>query len=490
MVPRSYLYQSSRPTSTSGGSEKGAVAVAVRERSSKIPNKNDRTHGNGKPAWLSSAPAPIPSRPVVIPTHTRVGGRRRTKESLTKVRRASEEDVCHDPDSVPSSVAALFAMTSLPESRCQLQAINGHKSRPTSRIQRKADASHRSPRNPISTASPQSWDLLLSSPDDLDAEYSSFGSDTTLDAGSFVRSLSTDSMPSLDDDCGSLTSPPTSVPSTPGMSVRSRSGYERQGKEQSPKVENCILDHPLLAPRTADESDSDNDNNTEIPVNSHRGLLRPTSALKSNLSASFSLLRSAARSFSNFTTPAISRDEYLTRSLLPISPPFTDERRPLPTKTPPGPALRRYLNPINVSPSELHTHQDHLKAPSDRDRCTASIQLQSYNRGPRLSDKASAPPVFVSSKEKPDGAIVAAAEGPFSSPSPRQREPRENSDFLRVIVLEMNMRRKGQLGDGVPGKARMSLPARQAGKREGTEDVPGAAVEREVPRRWIAVRAY
>ena len=84
---------------------------------------------------------------------------------------------------------------------------------------------------------------------------------------------------------------------------------------------------------------------------------------------------------------------------------------------------------------------------------------------------------------------MAAAEEPFSTPGPRQREPRENSDFLRVIVLEMNMRRNGQLGDAVPGKARMSLPARLPSKKEG-EMVESSMAKERVPRRWVAVGAY
>lgn len=43
----------------------------------------------------------------------------------------------------------------------------------------------------------------------------------------------------------------------------------------------------------------------------------------------------------------------------------------------------------------------------------------------------------------------------------RPREVRENGDFLRVIVLEMNMRRGGKLADTAAGKARLVLPPRQ-----------------------------
>ena len=490
MVPRAYQYQSPKPSYKCSESEKGIAAVAVRERSSKPLNKHDKIHGNGKPTWLSSVPAATPSKPVVIPTRTRAGVARRLKEPLDKSRRVSGEAACHDLHSVPSSEAALLALTSGSEPRCQAQTIDVAKPRFASRNQKRQGRRNEPPRHSMSIASPKSWNVLLSSPDELDPQYSSFGSDTTLDAGSIVRSLSTDSIPSLDEDSGSLTSPPNSVPSTPGLSYRSRSGYERRAKEQSSKIEDCVLDHPLLVPRAIDESVPDEDDAAVVSGSRAQGLSKPASVLRSNLSASLALIRSAARSISNFTAPALSRDEYLTRSLLSINPPFTDERRPLPMQDPPDPALRRYLNPINVSPAELHIHNGNPQPPSDRDRCTASIQLQSYKRVSRPSDKASAPPIFVSSKERFESAIVAAAEEPFSTPGPRQREPRENSDFLRMIVLEMNMRRNGQLGERVPGKARMSLPARQGGKKEATEAVRSGSIERRVPRRWVGIEAY
>lgn len=68
-------------------------------------------------------------------------------------------------------------------------------------------------------------------------------------------------------------------------------------------------------------------------------------------------------------------------------------------------------------------------------------------------------------------------------PAVRQREPRENSDFLRVIVLEMNMRREGKLDAKALGKARVWLPPRKtSGKAE-------AEMEGGVPARWVGILA-
>ena len=484
MVPRAYQYQSQRPLYASDIDEKNGFAIAVKERTPAPSKRKDKPSGNGRPAWLSSSATPSPSKPVIIPTRTRIGGAGKTREALVKSRKPLEDDNCHDPDSVPSSVAALLAMTSVPEFKCQSKGLKGPRSGYAPKNKRKEDTNSW---RAMSSSSPQSWDMLLSPPDEPDLEHSSFGSDTTLDVSSFVRSLSVDSMPSLDEDSESLTSPSISMPSTPELSMRARNGHERRIKELSPsKSEDCVLDHPLLSLSSIDKPARGDD--AEVPATIIRGFSKSTSALKSNLSASIARIRSAARSFTNFTAPAISRDEYLTRSLLSINPPFTDERRPSPTQDPPDPALRRYLNPTNFSPSELHIHHDHLQSPSNRDRCTASIQLQSYKRVPRPFDKASAPPIFASSREKAVSAMVAATEEPFITPYPRQREPRENSDFLRVVVLEMNMRRSGLLGDGMPGKARMALPARQPCKKAEIEEVE--AIEGRVPRRWVAVGAY
>lgn len=485
MVPRSYQYQSSKPAYSPNPSEKDAVAISARESSSKAPKKNDKASGAGKPAWLSSPMTATPSKPVVIPTRTRDSGTRKTKASPARSRRTSKIGGCHDPDSVPSSVAALLAMTSVPEPKPLPRDLKSRGSRYASKLMRSQEPDDGRLGSSISASSPQSWDVLLSPPDELDSAYGSFGSNTTVGAESFVRSLSTESMPSLDEDCGSSTSPSNSIPSTFGWSFKSHNGNERRSKElSSPKTEDCVLDHPLLPLFPIDEPTTDDD--PEPPLTRRNLLSTSTSTLKSNLSASIALIRSAARSFTKFTAPAVSRDEYLTRSLFStINPPFTDERRPPPSHDPPDPALRRYLNPINVSPSELHMHHDHPQSASDRDRCTASVQLQSYKRVRRPFDKASAPPIFASSIETAEAAIAAAAEEPLG---PRQREPRENSDFLRVIVLEMNMRRSGQLGEGVPGKARMSLPARLPSKKE-CESVESNVAKEGVPTRWVAIGA-
>ncbi len=475
IVPRSYPH-TSPPLKYWGESEKDVVPVDARDRVRKPSRKKDKAVGSGKPTWMSSAPAPTPSKPMVIPTRTRRGGARRTQEASCDTTRSIEGGTLHvhDPTALPTSAAAFIAITSPVTSTLGTEAPWTPRFDGGSRKKRTREEDLGIGQYAMSASSPRSWSLLLSPPNQSDLENISIGSDTTLADVSFGRSLSNESMPSLDTDYGSSTS--ASSISTSRIICGSRGGVERKLKSLcSSKIEECPLDHPLLPlPPTEDSELPSLAIDTGLAASGAPSTTRRQSGFKSNLSA---LLRSAARSFSNFSAPAISRDEYLTRSLLPMSPPFTDERRPLPLLEPPDPALRRYLNPITASPAELHTHHEHAPSQKARSQCTTSIQLQTYQRMPRPSAKASAPPIFASATS----AIAVAAEEPFAMPSPRQREVRENSDFLRVIVLEMNMRRSGTMSETAPGKARMWLPARQGGQRAEGSQQDG------VPRRWVGV---
>ena len=438
----------------------------------KRTQRKEVSKGPVKPSMMLQASPATPSAPVVIPTRTQNGGQRRSKDPVPRISFTPDGDETpHDPQSIPSSVAALLAMTSLPESRYERHQ---HRRRIThqgasgfARDKRISGARHA-----MSTSSPRSWGVLQSPPNELDPEDMSVDSDTTTGPLSSVRSLSSESMPSLDTDAESTFS--ASNPSTPGISIRTRSSEKKQKTPSSSIAEDCVLDHPLLLLPVSIDPDPYS-TPTDADLLTPEITLPPKSSFKSNLTASLRLLKSAARSFSNFTAP-VQRDDYLARSLLSISPQFTDERRPLPSIEIPDPALRRYLNPITVSPAELHIYRDH----SIPNSCTASIQLQTYKRAVNPSKKSSSPPVFVSNP------LSREADQCFSSNSSttRQREPRENSDFLRIIVLEMNMRKVGKLSETSPGRARLWLPARQVVKATEAE-----GEESGTPRRWVALAA-
>ena len=64
---------------------------------------------------------------------------------------------------------------------------------------------------------------------------------------------------------------------------------------------------------------------------------------------------------------------------------------------------------------------------------------------------------------------------------PRQREMRENSDFIRIAVMEMAMRKRGKLDDQRPGRAQWALPPRRVSSK------PYEVRSDGVPARWVAV---
>lgn len=102
---------------------------------------------------------------------------------------------------------------------------------------------------------------------------------------------------------------------------------------------------------------------------------------------------------------------------------------------------------------------------------TYSSSLSSTSRARKRSQRGS----FLG-PDKAEAAVL--AQSPTGTV--RQREPRENSDFLRVIVLEMNMRRTGKLDAKASGKARVWLPPR-------THSATVEESNGKVPVRWVGV---
>ena len=118
-------------------------------------------------------------------------------------------------------------------------------------------------------------------------------------------------------------------------------------------------------------------------------------------------------------------------------------------------------------------YQEALHAPylAEREHDLLGIQMQTYTRGRRKASGKSGAALPSQSE---------AGRAMLSESGVRLREPRENSDFLRIVVLEMNMRRKGKLEHG---KAKIWLPPRMVS--------PASRTERgKIPRRWVGVSAY
>lgn len=315
-------------------------------------------------------------------------------------------------------------------------------------------------------------DLLLGRVDESEDDYGSLQSmEHEKDLFGTSRSISSESLadipPSLDYDDPSFSSHWDNI-STPDSISRKSLPERRERVVSSPPKEDCVLDHPLLhfGHEEAEEIVHANaiDSVDDLPASNAR-----FRSFKSNLTASLQALKSAAKSFSNFTAPSVPPDDLLIRSLL--SPKFTSEMRPKHLEELPSPALRRYLNPHQpapISPTELSMHlHDSLLIDADADTAAPMIQMQTYDRSRGKK----------SSRPKRD---------PFSEAgrTVRQREPRENSDFLRVIVLEMNMRRVGKLDAKAVGKARIWLPPRRLGVGRGAQEQGSG-----VPERWVGIAA-
>jgi hypothetical protein len=324
-------------------------------------------------------------------------------------------------------------------------------------------------------------DLLLSPPDDLDDTETLAGSET--DTPSFLskRTLSSESVPSLESSSvdGSSFSPLS--PITPTSRMR-RSPPARKLEPISSPPREEVAEHPLA---TTDIDINDLDfrvfqEGTAAQKTSETPSAAPRrkSAFKSNLTASLRALKSAAKTISDFTAPIITPDDFLTRSIIAIDPrvPYTDERRPPQLQDEPTPALRRYLNPASAAPIGA---RGLAPISGQTIECTASIQMQTYkvlklpraDGGRGTGRKLSTPSV--------EEVYAEVATGPVA----RQRDMRENSDFIRVAVMEMMMRKNGKLAENVPGRARWALPPRQV-----TTQVYKIG-EGGVPERWIAIAA-
>jgi hypothetical protein len=349
-----------------------------------------------------------------------------------------------------------------------------------------------------------------------------------LDAGILsARSLSAESMPSLasTDDFSSI-SPET---------LRSPSD---QRLRQIASSQDCSSEHPLLE---LDEDEQSGTSTPELTLSPAAKLRRrpmpdkKQSAFKSTLTASLRALKSAAQTVSNIATtpPLIQPDDFLARSVFEFRPSLTDDRRPPPSSAPPSAALRRYLNPRTVvspdSPAQLHFWLDErpssVRNPEDDVKPRLKIKRKYQNQGSSSTSKrlsaqspisskphlpslvplatcipstirtahASSPPTWLEPDGTPSNKFRAAqtllADPENASESqPRPREPRENRDFLRIFVCEMNMRKSGKLAEDTAGRAKLWLPPVEEQKgKDKSAGTPGHKHEqRDAAERWTS----
>ncbi|KAH8668219.1 hypothetical protein BGZ60DRAFT_356736, partial [Tricladium varicosporioides] len=417
------------------------------------------------------------SSPVVIPT------RSQHHESPCEAPRAQvrkgrhhgrKPRSTHSPDAISPSVAALLAITQIP----QRPTLGGRtKSGGGQRLTVDAILEHTgvSEKNLSMSLGRSPLDYLLSPPEDLDDEF--MGSENGQESVISARTVSSESMPSLEDDSISEASPSMTSLVTPSYRGRKSLPSRRMQALSSPPGESSSEDHPLsqtqidfdeLDFRVFQKPQDEETSSIELPSRARRSMF------KSNLTASLRALRSAAKSFSSLTTPMLTPDDFLTRSIITIDPqvPFTDERMPPRLEDTPTPALRRYLNPTTNAPIEAHVPPS-LAQTMPATKCTASIQMETYKVS--RSAKGVSHNVISRRTQSTEDAL-AEVVGPVA----RQREMRENSDFIRIAVMEMAMRKKGKLDDQKPGRAKWALPPRKAPTKSY------AIGEDGIPVRWIS----
>ncbi|KAL2011564.1 hypothetical protein VTN00DRAFT_4282 [Thermoascus crustaceus] len=490
LVPKAFLFGSAPPKKTS--------RQEVRDRPSTQRRCSEKAQGISCFQFPDMATADVThTEPVFIPPKraprrmpvtpvTNNSGRSPRKGPSTGRRSPS---MAVREGSVPPSIATLLEVTSIPRQQRSRSVRSSRRLPPGDHVEdfsrllmEGIESEKHGPMidGPGNTA----LDLLLSPPDQ-DNEKSMFENDYVPGTPRSIRSMSTDSTaPSLDNEPESYT-PSSDVPATPTSSGQ-RSPLERRYRQLSPSEDSSAA-HPLMETEddSIDQFFGSSDAASLKSPSSTRPFPRLGSTFKSNLTASLRAIKSAAQTVSNFATPSVHSDDFLTRSLFMITPKLTDDRRPLPMDEPPSPALRRYLNPITASPAEMHVYHEH---PHDRtntsNACPVSIQMQTYHRSGRNGSKKSGFSVN-SSGEKAQRFF-----DPEMPPMTRQREPRENSDFLRMVVLEMNMRRSGKLRDDIPARARVWLPPRKMNpSRLSSSNFydDDDADDGPVPQRWIGI---
>lgn len=441
-----------------------------------------------------------PSQPVDVPVpdRTRSSSAKTVGHAKGKAynagRRKQHIPEQHRSEALSPSVAALLAMTTIPRRPRQ------NKTRVSDKRQISIDElinEWRSDDRFGKSYDSSPLSILLDHAEDCEESRSPSYQSSRYSRPQYERSASSGSIPSLEADESSLLS--FGSPATPD-SIHSRKSSMTSRKE-SPRSqlirESCIEDHPLKPTLEVDEDDFTftPDHTPTTP--------KSKSSFKSNLTTSLQALK-ALSPFGQRKTPSGSRrpanksERGDSVSPLPddvlwshpfLFPRFSSEVRPDYKGTPTS-AQRRYLNPTPLSFEEQEApFQQALHAPylaeqqSPESTHGPTIQLQTYSRSGSHSKARSVSSKKASTDADSELADDAAVNAAVAAAAMRHREPRENSDFLRVVVLEMNMRREGKLE---MGRARIWLPPRQAAEGDGFVVQQGGA---KVPRRWVGVSA-
>lgn len=481
LVPRSFQHAPS--PSRDLFDEKSGLRRAQKSMS---PKGEKRTGFRpASPARTTTEPVRVPTPPIAVRaparTHSAAPAATATLRGVAP-NGSGKKSPAHDPKALPPAVAALLAVTRIPRPKHSQLQWRPDNSRRIS-IEDLVSEWKNDEGLSASYSSSPGLSILLEDTDGAEGKCSPEQNSVAEDGFSSDRSISAESLPSLDGDNQSILS--NGSLSTP-ESVRSRKSTSNLKKEKPrsvPTIEECAFDHPLITAQPDDEG-PDEEFILSPPNTTKASRPKPKSRFTSNLTISLQTLKNAAlssiSSFNFGSSTSTSSVPPSSTSPFPVDvlwshpflfPRFSPEIRPaiegIPTE-----AQRRYLNPTPLTfeeqeaPYQLALHAPYLAEPIEG---APTIQMQTYSRGRRKSGSKRAGP----DPRSEAGRVLLGAAGV------RNREPRENSDFLRVVVLEMNMRREGKLE---MGRAKIWLPPRQV---RSTSEPAG-----KVPRRWVGESAY
>ena len=465
-----------------------------------------------------------PSRPVMIPAQPP----QRSTQSATPTPRQGNAlpTTLRSRDRTPSdekmtyTVAAMLAVTAIPPPRAHQRSRRKDSQRRMSIDDLIQEWRDEAQSRPI-VGSHKSMDVLLETTEQPGDESIMSEEDALSRPDSIgSRSTSSDSIPSLEMDARSMLS--VSNPPTPEATRSGRPsvlGAKRAKPLSLPTSVELDCDHPLKQSPDSDDTLTDIyvfPTKTNLPA-------RRKSSLKSNLTVSLQAFKTRALSSlqslnlnsgtSPATHPAASSSTFSDATLWQhpfIFPRLSSEIRPSPFTGTPSRSDRHYFNPTPLNFEEQQSHyREALHSssnPRHDDSALPMIMMQTYSRDrstksrPRNSRRSKKTSPTDNSRGGLDTSTEAGRAMAGSPPLVRHREPRENSDFLRVVVLEMNMRREGKLEPSMGGRARIWLPPRTSSvgigltkESSGGEEYCGSQRCRcrrhNVPKRWLGVCA-
>lgn len=423
-----------------------------------------------------------PSSPVQIPR-----SRDRPTAHPQKRRTSQRRNPQHgqSPDDISPSMAALLAMTDIPRQRRSGSQRRRPRSDKPLTVDDVFDGQHGSEKELSWNLSKSPMDVLLSPPEEF-ADDDVSVSDCNIGSALSTRTISAESIPSLGDSFVTDGVSSLGTPFSPSPSFRGRRGPSPMRRSLEPVLsppgeeEEHPLAHKYDVAVEPAQQPTPPATPEEEPLSLLLGQFKPLKyAFRSNLTASFRALRSAARSFSTINFSTIPSEDLLARSLLTIETnvPYTDERRPPASEDVPSAEMRRYLNPTSTSRVESQ-----LATTPSPGTFSASIQMQTYKvQRSKLSSARAQHPRSLPQSPPPTPPASEPQTAHSMPPGMRQREMRENSDFIRIAVMEMAMRKRGKLDDQRPGRAKWALPPRR------TSSAPYEIGPNGVPDRWRSI---